>query len=171
MDAVRTKKKTAAEYLARWVDERQKANPAERIILLGDFNAFQFNDGVMDMIGTDKGSPAAKDAVIMPTEDLVARDMINLVEVTQRQQRYSNVFDGNAQTLDHILISETLKNTLMALDSYASMPIFRIDANDDHCAERFSDHDPAIAYFSLDAQLTRSSKLESACAPVPLIAC
>ncbi|MBK7705731.1 MAG: hypothetical protein IPJ30_08095 [Acidobacteria bacterium] len=57
---VQMKKKLQAEFLARYVGERQKANPAERIALVGDFNFYQFNDGIMDVIGTIKGSPAAK---------------------------------------------------------------------------------------------------------------
>jgi len=150
-DNVRLKKKMQAEFLARWVDERQKANPAERIMLVGDFNAFQFNDGVMDMIGTIKGTPSAKDMLMMPTDDLVARDMINLVDVIAAPQRYSYAFDGNAQTLDHIIISETLKNHINGFG------FVRVNAdfpesmrNDDKRAERFSDHDPAIAYFTFD---------------------
>lgn len=150
-DNVRLKKRMQSEFLARWVDERQKANPAERIMLVGDFNAFQFNDGVMDMIGTIKGSPAGKDMLMMPTDDLVARDMINLVDVIAAPQRYSYAFDGNAQTLDHIIISETLKNHINGFG------FVRVNAdfpesmrNEDTRAERFSDHDPAIAYFTLD---------------------
>lgn len=151
MNNVRLKKKLQAEYLAKLVDERQKANPAERIILAGDFNAFQFDDGVMDMIGTIKGTPAAKDKVTISSDDLVARDMINLVDVIAAAERYSYVFDGNAQTLDHMIISDTLKNNIKGFG------FVRVNAdfpesmrNDETRPERFSDHDPAIAYFTLD---------------------
>ncbi|MCA1638504.1 MAG: hypothetical protein LC768_09260, partial [Acidobacteria bacterium] len=57
---VRLKRKMQAEFLAKLVQERQTANPKERIILLGDFNAYQFNDGIGDTIGTIKGTPAPK---------------------------------------------------------------------------------------------------------------
>ncbi len=151
MSNVRLKKKLQSEFLAKWVDERQKTNPQERIILVGDFNAFQFNDGVMDMVGTIRGTPAAKDVVMMPSEDLVARDLTNLVDLIAAGQRYSYVFDGNAQTLDHIIISETLKKNINGFG------FVRVNAdfpesmrNDDTRAERFSDHDPAIAYFTMD---------------------
>ena len=56
---VRLKKKLQAEFLAKWVNERQKLNASERILLVGDFNAFQFSDGLVDVIGTIKGTPAA----------------------------------------------------------------------------------------------------------------
>ncbi len=58
--AVRTKKKFQAEFLAKWVNDRQKTNPNERILLVGDFNAFQFNDGLVDQTGTIIGKPTPK---------------------------------------------------------------------------------------------------------------
>ena len=151
MDNVRMKKKLQSEFLARWVDERQKANPEERIMLLGDLNAFQFNDGVMDMIGTIKGKQAAKDSVLISTDDLVTRDLIDLVDAIAVGQRYSYVYDGNAQVLDHVIINEPLRKHI------AGFGYVRVNAdfpesmrNDDSRPERYSDHDPAVAYFSLD---------------------
>ena len=67
--------------------------------LLGDFNAYQFNDGIMDVIGTITGKPAGKDEVMNPSEDLVNPDMIDLVNLIKPDQQYSYSFDGNAQVL------------------------------------------------------------------------
>ena len=151
MDNVRLKKKLQAEFLARLVQSRQTANPKERIIVLGDFNAFQFADGIMDQIGTITGKPAGKDEVLIASDDLVNPDLINLVGVIAPTQRYSYIFDGNSQVLDHILISETLRKHTTGF-GYA-----RINAdhpeilrNDPARFERFSDHDPAIAFFTMD---------------------
>lgn len=148
---VRMKKKLQAEFLARFVAERLKANPNERIALIGDFNAFQFNDGIMDVIGTIKGTPAVKDSVFTASEDLLNPDLTNLVDLIKPEQRYSYSFDGNAQILDHFLVSEAFKKHLAGF-GYA-----RINAdfpetyrNDDTRVERFSDHDAAIAYFTFD---------------------
>ncbi len=150
-DNVRLKKRLQAEWLAKFVQERQKADPTERIILLGDFNSYQFSDGVLDMIGTIKGKPAAKDEVLNPSEDLVNPDLIDLVDVIDAKQRYSYAYDGNAQVLDHIIISETLRKHINGFGFArlnADFPeIFR---NDGSRPERFSDHDPAIAYFTFD---------------------
>lgn len=150
-DNVRMKKKLQAEFLARWVEGRQNANPNERIMLLGDFNAFQFSDGVLDMIGTIKGRPTPKENVLIASDDLVSRDLIDLVDAIAVGQRYSYVFDGNAQVLDHVLINEPLRKHINGFG------FVRVNAdfpetmrNDDSRAERFSDHDPAVAYFSLD---------------------
>ena len=106
---VRLKRRLQAEYLAQIVQERQIANPNERIVLLGDFNAYQFNDGIGDTIGTIKGTPAPKDAVMNFSEDLVNPDLTNLVDYKPAAERYSYSFDGNAQVLDHILINEAMK--------------------------------------------------------------
>ncbi len=151
MDNVRLKKKLQAEFLAKLIQARQTANPKERIIVLGDFNSYQFNDGIMDQIGTITGKPAGKDEVMIASDDLVNPDLIDLVGVIAAPQRYSYVYDGNAQVLDHIIITETLRKHTTGF-GYARLNAdfpesFRNDASR---PERFSDHDPAVAFFSID---------------------
>lgn len=158
-DRVRVKKKSQAEDLAKFVEERQKANPTERIVLVGDFNAFQFPDGILDIIGTIKGAPAGKEQVLMASEDLVNPDLTNLVDLIKEDQRYSYIYDGNAQTLDHMLVTDSIKKHLFGFGFArlnADFPeTYRGDQNR---AERFSDHDPAIAYFSFDEKTAASAK-------------
>ena len=79
MDGVRTKKRLQAEFLAKLVQQRQTANPQEKIILMGDFNAYQFNDGIVDVIGTIKAKPAVKVGGINPPGNLVIPDMMDLL--------------------------------------------------------------------------------------------
>jgi predicted extracellular nuclease len=153
MANVRMKKKLQAEFLAKWAAARQKANAGERIILIGDFNSYQFSDGVLDMIGTIKGKPSAKDSVMNASDDLVDPDLMDLVDVIAAGQRYSYIFDGNAQALDHMLVTENLTRNVMGFG------FLRVNAdypesmrNDAARPERFSDHDPAVGYFSLDAR-------------------
>ncbi len=148
---VRLKKKLQAEFLAKYVAERLKANPNERITLVGDFNAFQFNDGITDIIGTLKGTPAAKDAVLNASEDLLNPDLTDLVDLIKANQQYSYSFDGNAQILDHFLVSPAMKKHLAGF-GYARLnadfpETYRNDATR---VERFSDHDAAIGYFNFD---------------------
>lgn len=150
-DNVRLKKKLQAEFLAKWVQDRQTKNANERIILLGDFNAFQFNDGIVDVIGTITGKPAPKGEVMNPSEDLVNPDLIDLVDKIKEDQRYSYSFDGNAQVLDHILINEAMNKHTSGFGYVRLNADFpEIYRNDDTRVERFSDHDAAIAYFNFD---------------------
>jgi predicted extracellular nuclease len=148
---VQMKKKLQAEFLAKAVAERLKANPNERIALIGDFNFYQFNDGIMDIMGTIKGVSAPKDTVMNVSEDLLNPDLTNLVDLIKTEQRYSYSFDGNAQVLDHILVSEALFKHVKGFGYTrlnADFPeVYRNDANR---VERFSDHDAAVAYFTLD---------------------
>jgi len=148
---VRLKRKLQAEFLAKFVQERQTANADERIILLGDFNAYQFNDGIGDSIGTIKGTPVPKEAVMNASEDLVNPDLTNLVDLIKADQRYSYSFDGNAQVLDHILVNAAMKKHINGF-GYARLnaDFPEIYRNDDTRAERFSDHDAAVAYFTFD---------------------
>jgi len=150
---VRMKKRLQGEFLARWVNERQKANPQERILLVGDFNTFQFNDGLVDIIGTIKGTPTAKDAVLLASDDLVNPDLVNLVDMIKPDQQYSYIFDGNAQVLDHFIANGALKSHV------AGFGFLRVNADfpaayraDGARAERFSDHDVAVGYFTFDAK-------------------
>ncbi len=148
---VRMKKKLQAEFLAKYVADRLKANPNERIALVGDLNAFQFNDGIMDVLGTLKGMPSAKDVVMNASEDLLNPDLTNLVDKIKVEQRYSYSFDGNAQVLDHFLVSPAMQKHTNGF-GYARVntdfpEIYRNDANR---VERFSDHDAAVAFFTFD---------------------
>lgn len=150
---VRLKKRLQAEYLAKLVSERQKANPNERILLVGDFNAYQFNDGIVDVIGAITGKPAPKDLVLNPSEDYLNPDLTDLVEMIKADQKYSYSFDGNAQVLDHFIANDAMKKHL------AGFGYLRINADypetlrgDATRVERFSDHDIPVGYFTFDEQ-------------------
>jgi predicted extracellular nuclease len=147
---IRTKRRAQAEYLANLVQARQVANPNERLVVLGDFNAFQFNDGYVDVIGTIKGTPTPSDQVVLASPDLVNPDLTDLVETLPPAERYSFTFDGNAGVLDHVLVGSNL------LSGVAQFAYARFDAdfpesfrNDSNRPERISDHDASVTYISL----------------------
>jgi predicted extracellular nuclease len=156
---VRLKREMQAEFLAKMLNERQKLNPNERIVLLGDFNAYQFNDGIGDIIGTIKGTPAPKDQVLTASDDLVNPDLIDLVDLIKPEQCYSYSFDGNAQDIDHMIVTQAMKKHLAGYGFVrfnADFPeIYRNDANR---VERFSDHDAAIGFFNLDETSTAKTE-------------
>jgi hypothetical protein len=113
-------------------------------------NAFQFNDGLVDSIGTIKGTPTPPDEVLLSSPDLVDPDLIDLVDTAPADERYSFVFNGNAQELDHILITQNLESRLAGLQYGRANADFPDSLRNDAArAERTSDHDPLVAYFTI----------------------
>lgn len=150
-ERVRLKKKLQAEFLARFVQQRQTRDPEEKIVLLGDFNFYQFGDGVADIIGTIRGVPAGRDSVLLVSEDLVEPDLINLVDLIGAEQKYSYIYDGSAQVLDHMLVNQALfKHAVGFGFARLNADFPEIYRNNSSRPERFSDHDVAVGYFSLD---------------------
>ena len=153
-DRVRKKRQAQAEYLAGLVQARESADPAEHLVVLGDFNAFDFNDGYVDPMGVVTGLPTPDDQTVVPNDgvDLVNPDLLNLHYLPDANQRYSYVFDGQAQSLDHILINQALGTDVAAYDlDHARMnaDFPETNRNDANSPSRLSDHDPAIAYFAV----------------------
>jgi hypothetical protein len=68
-------------------------------------NAFNVNDGYVDVIGTIKGTPAPATQVTLASSDLVDPDLTDLIDILPATQQYSYNFDGNAQVLDHIILN------------------------------------------------------------------
>ncbi len=102
------------------------------------------------MIGTILGDPAPASEVVLSTVDLVDPNLTSLGTMVPAEQRYSYVFDGNAQVLDHVLVTSNTLPLVAGLEwarTNADFPeTFRQDGTR---PERLSDHDPAVAYFRL----------------------
>ncbi len=69
---------------------------------MGDFNAHEFNDGYVDIIGTIRGAPAPPTQTVHATRDVLDPNLVNLLDSTAKHDRYSYVFDGSAETLDRM---------------------------------------------------------------------
>ena len=152
---VREKRRAQAEFLANLVQARQIGDPNERIVVLGDMNAFQFNDGLVDSIGTITGLPTPPSAVLLPSPDLVDPDLVDSGSPVPPDQRYSFVFDGNAQQLDHILFTRNLDGAFGGLQfGRANADFPEVLRNDPARAERASHRDPLVAYFTPPASLS-----------------
>ncbi len=154
-DRVRAKRQKQAEDLADLVQDRQVADSSERIVLVGDFNAFEVNDGYVDSMDVIKGTPVPDNQTVVPGDgvDLVNPDFTYALE-TLPAERYSYSFDGNAQTIDHVLANANVVSGTSAMR--AEHPRINADfpetaRNNAASPVRLSDHDPVVAYFEVAA--------------------
>ncbi len=172
-DRVRRKRQRQAEFLADYIQQRQLASPQARIVTLGDFNAFAFNDGLADTMNVVSGTPTPDEQTVVAGDgiDLVDPDLLNLGEIAPAAERYSFLFDGNAQTLDHVLVNEELVvTTRVANVDHARINADFTDTNraDATTATRTADHDPVIAYFDPRAVADLAITAAAGSASVPV---
>ena len=152
-ERVRAKRTQQAVFLANLVEARQQANPTENIVLVGDFNAFEFSDGYADVMGIIRGNAAAEPNVLTYAASPITAPLVDGSQlILDPAKRYSYVFAGNAQTLDHVFVNETiiLNATAVTVDHA------RINADfGEHNygiagnAIRVSDHDPVRVAISV----------------------
>jgi uncharacterized protein len=143
---VSAKRTQQAAFLANLVHARQVADPNEHIVLLGDFNAFEFSDGYADVMGIVSGAPEPESQVITYLPSPITVPLLNGNSLTpNKADRYSYLFDGNLQTLDHVVINEAAVMTASDME----VDHARINAEfGEHnfgvagTALRVSDHDP-----------------------------
>ena len=140
---VRQKRLEQSQSIAQKVQDIQLADPNVRLLVVGDFNAFEFTDGYVDVVGQIRGvvDPIMN---LLSGPDLVTPDLENLVESLPPEQRYSFIFRGSAQTLDHALASPA------ALADVTGIAFGRGNADADALAiespgaTRTSDHDGLV---------------------------
>ena len=159
---VRAKRQAQAEFLGSLLSRLQSESPDAILLAVGDFNAYEFSDGLADVIGTLRGAPApANQVVVNRSVDLVEPDFVDLCATDAflpPSERYSFVFDGNAQLLDHVLASAATVPRVTGL-AFARLgsdfpEAWRADATR---PERLTDHDAPVVRLRLDATGRRSA--------------
>jgi predicted extracellular nuclease len=107
-----------ARVLRGFVEQLTRVDRNAALVVLGDLNDFPFS----------------------PTVDLLTGQggLRALIDTLPRDERYSYVFDGNSQTLDHVLVSRSLGRV--------EYDVVRINAE---FADQASDHDPQVARIRL----------------------
>ncbi|MGH8010820.1 MAG: endonuclease/exonuclease/phosphatase family protein, partial [Candidatus Binatia bacterium] len=109
-----------AQIVNDFVDAILAADSQANVIVLGDLNDFTF-------------SP--------PLATLKGGVLTNLIETLPENEQYTFIFEGNSQVLDHVLISDNLRDT--------ASPALDIVHFNTEFADAVSDHDPAVARFTL----------------------
>ena len=141
----REKRRLQAEDIADLIE----SHISENLVVLGDMNAFDFSDGLQDMVGTLKGTPAAADQVVESSTDRWSYTLTNLINTLPADQRYSFAFEGNAQALDHVLVNSAMLSRMTRFAYGRYNGDFSNDfATNANTPERVADHDAPVAYFS-----------------------
>ncbi|MDQ3699845.1 MAG: endonuclease/exonuclease/phosphatase family protein [Chloroflexota bacterium] len=116
-----TQRRQQAQAVKTFVDAILALDAQARIVVLGDLNDFDFSDTLAIL----KGSV-----------------LTNLIETLPLDQRYTYVFEGNSQALDHTLVSNSLAGAVVGHDV--------VHVNAEYVVQ-VSDHDPQVARFFLPA--------------------
>ncbi|MDP1570758.1 MAG: lamin tail domain-containing protein [Vicinamibacterales bacterium] len=154
-ERVRAKRAAQAEYLAGVLHQLQSAYPATPLVSVGDYNAFDMNDGYVDVLATIRGVPTPPEEVVVASPDLLDPDFANAAHLLPAGERYSYVFDGNAQSLDHVLYSTSAASSVAGFGHARVNADFPLSFKSDGTRpERVSDHDPALVAFWLPADTT-----------------
>lgn len=160
---VRAKRKAQAEFLADLLQDLQTANPGTPILSIGDYNAYQFNDGYTDPIATIKGTPTAdEEMVVDASPDLVNPDFVNLTDSLSADERYTFIFEGTPQAIDHFVINTVASSYLQRYHIARNNIDFpevpgALFLNNATRPERNSDHDMPVGYFKFPAATTTTT--------------
>ncbi|WP_199328239.1 choice-of-anchor I family protein [Cylindrospermum sp. FACHB-282] len=125
-----TQRNQQATEVKNFVESILAINPKANVVVMGDINDFEFSQ---------------------PLSTLESAGLTPLIETLPENERYTYNFEGNAQTLDHILVSDNLLNNL---DGYDVVHI------NSEFADQDSDHDPSVARFNLNQALVIGTAIE-----------
>ncbi|MHB8800089.1 MAG: Ig-like domain-containing protein [Thermoanaerobaculia bacterium] len=164
---VRAKRQAQAFDLANLVQTLQ----GENVIVVGDFNAFDVNDSLGDLMATIIGTPAddATTAVSGDGADLVNPDLVDLGAASPAAERYSYVYDFTAQKLDHALVNAALvSSSLVRRVEYARINADFPEIDRSTTTARLSDHDPLVVYVQAAALASAGVSITMTDAPDPV---
>jgi 2',3'-cyclic-nucleotide 2'-phosphodiesterase (5'-nucleotidase family)/predicted extracellular nuclease len=118
-----------ATEVNRFVDDVLAIDADAKVIVLGDFNEFDFENPLQVLTGADDGSN-------------VLANLYNVVDLPV-VERYTFNFEGNAQALDHLHVSPAL------LSANPEVDIVHVNIEFADNAMRASDHEPVLGRFTL----------------------
>jgi len=97
---VRNKRHAQAVSVARTVQQYHGQN----LVVVGDFNAYAFTDGYVDVLSQITGREGM--GALLPAEPIVYPYLTNLSATLPDSQQYSYTYEGNAELLDHCLTND-----------------------------------------------------------------
>ncbi|RFF29967.1 Ig-like domain-containing protein [Wenzhouxiangella sediminis] len=107
-ERIKTKRLKQAQSIAQMVQDLQTSQPNVPVVVIGDFNAYEFTDGYVDVVGQVAGTAVDADNEFWEAP-ITSPAMQIVTETLPQAERYSFVFQGQAQALDHALISSSAR--------------------------------------------------------------
>jgi uncharacterized protein len=114
-----------AQVERAFVDQLLGADPRAKVVVLGDLNDFEFSTTADILVGSG------------------ATALVDLPRTLPVNERYTYVFEGNSQVLDHILLSRSLAFGPGAGHAPAAYEYDIVHTNAEF-ADQDSDHDPQV---------------------------
>ncbi|WP_010531980.1 5'-nucleotidase C-terminal domain-containing protein [Lentibacillus jeotgali] len=116
-----TQRHKLARIVNEFVTDIKTENPDEHVVVLGDMNDFEFSE-TLDIL---KGDELTNQMMSVPEEE-----------------RYTYLYQGNSQVLDHVLVSDNLANV-------TETDVLHVNADFTDMHGRASDHDPVLTQIDL----------------------
>jgi predicted extracellular nuclease len=114
-----------AKAVAAFVDSLYRRNPLANVVVLGDLNDFETSKPIRTLAGTVR--------------------LLDLVKTLPLDQRYTYVYQGNSQVLDHIMISPALALKVKLVKGKLVLPFaYDVVHVNSEFADQVSDHDPQV---------------------------
>jgi len=146
----RQKRLEQAQSIAQKVQDFQTANPTIPLLVIGDLNAFEFSDGYVDVVGQIAGdfNPANS---LLSGPDLVDPNLTKQTLSIPTSERYSLIYRGNSQAIDHVLTSQSADPWVRGVEYGRGNADAAVDLiHDGGTALRSSDHDGLVVYLISD---------------------
>ncbi|WP_307818138.1 endonuclease/exonuclease/phosphatase family protein [Janibacter endophyticus] len=130
-----------AKAVRGFVDDLLAVDPQAKVVVAGDVNDFEFSDTAELLINTLEGSGA--------------NALTDLPRTLPEHMRWTYVYEGNSQVLDHILVSPSLVTREKVNGPWrpgsGGNPVFRYDIvhTNSPFADQDSDHDPQVVHLDL----------------------
>ena len=105
-----------AEAVSEYVAGRLAEDPQASVVALGDLNEFEF---------------------VSPVGDILGSTLANTTLLLDENERYSFVFQGNSQQLDHVLVGASLADGV-------EVDVVHVNSEFAETPARASDHDPVL---------------------------
>lgn len=163
---VRTHRAAQAAAISALAQQYQSGGA--NVIVAGNFNAYEYNDGYVDVVGVVDGSPAASTAVTLYQATSTTAALHDFTTDVTANTRYNIIERGNAAALEHILASSTVTDSSTASASLASyvnvvtQPHFSTDyaatnANSSTTSAGLTSHDGFLVNFAIPPVPTTAS--------------